>query len=116
MEARLPEHLKDICQKQHVCPAVQVAVVAQGLAPKGFPDLLRMGVVLVADMRIREFAVEGFFWREFGFGKAVPVVHVLVGVHALAQQELPSFSVGLVLGCYPEGLWRVRRHQLFKGG
>ena len=37
-------------------------------------------------------------------------------VHALAQQELSSFSVGLVLGCYPESLWRVRRHQPVKRG
>ena len=58
-EACLPEHLEDICQKQQVCPAVQVAVVPQGLAPKGIPVLLRMGVVLVTDMRIRELAVEG---------------------------------------------------------
>ena len=98
MEARLPEHLEDICQKQHICPAVQVAVFTQGHAPKGFPDLLRMGVVLVADVRIREFAVEGLLRGKFGFSKAVPVVHVLVGIHALAQQELQSLSDGLALG------------------
>ena len=45
--------LKDICQKQDVGTTVQVAVVSQGLAPKGHPYLLRMGVVLVTDMRIR---------------------------------------------------------------
>ena len=98
MEARLPEHLEDICQKQHVCPAVQVAVFAKGLAPKGFPDLLHMSIILVTDVRIRELAVEGLLRGKFGFGKAVPVVHVLVGIHALAQQELQSLSVGLVLG------------------
>ena len=75
-----------------------------------------MGVVLVADVRIREFAVEGLLRRELWLGKAVPVVHVLIGVHALAQQELSSFSVGLVLGCYREGLWQVRCHQSVKAG
>ena len=53
MEVRLLEHLEDICQKQHVCLAVKVAVFAQGLAPKGFPDLLRVGVGLVAGVRVR---------------------------------------------------------------
>ena len=61
-EAHLPERLKDICQKQDVGATVQVAVVSLGLAPKGRPDLLRMGVVLVTDMRIGELAVEGFLW------------------------------------------------------
>ena len=75
-----------------------------------------MGVVLVADVRIRELALEGLLRGKFGFGKAVPVVHVLVGVHTLVQQELSSFSVGLVLGCYPEGLWWVCHHQPVKGG
>ena len=51
---------QDICQKQDVGETVQVGVVSQGLAPKGRPDLLRMGVLLVTDMRIRELAVEGF--------------------------------------------------------
>ena len=32
-EARLPERLKDICQKKDVDATVQVAVVSQGLAP-----------------------------------------------------------------------------------
>ena len=58
-----PKRLEDICQKQHVCPTVQVAVVTQGLAPKVLPDLLRMGVVLVTDMRISELAVEDLLVR-----------------------------------------------------
>ena len=57
-----PERLKDICQRQDVGATVQVAVASQGLAPKGRPDLLRMGVVLVTDMRIGELAVEGFLF------------------------------------------------------
>ena len=60
MEARLPELLKDICQQQEVGATVQVAVVSQGLAPKGRLDILRMVVVLVTDMRIKELAVEHF--------------------------------------------------------
>ena len=64
-EAHLPERLKDICQKQDVDATVQVAVATQGLAPKGRPDLLRMGVVLVTDLRIEELAVEGFLLGEF---------------------------------------------------
>ena len=55
-----------LCQKQDVGAAVQVAVVSRGLAPKGRPDLLRVGVVLVTDMRIRELAVEGFLWGSLG--------------------------------------------------
>ena len=69
-EAHLPERLKDICQKQDVGATVQVAVVSQGLASKGHSDLLRMGVVLVTDMRIGELAVEGFLW---GGGSLGPV-------------------------------------------
>ena len=53
-DARLPERLQDICQQQDVGATVQVAVVSQGPTPKGRPDLLRMGVVLVTDMRIRQ--------------------------------------------------------------
>ena len=36
------------------------SLVSQGLALKGRPDLLRIGVVLVTDMRIGMLAVEGF--------------------------------------------------------
>ena len=83
-----PKRLEDICQKQHVCPAVQVAVVTQGLAPKGLPDLFRMCVVLVTDMRISELAVEDLLvggGGEFGLGEAIPGVHVLVSVHTLPR-------------------------------
>ena len=31
-----PKRLEDICQKQQVCPAVQVAVITKGLAPRPF--------------------------------------------------------------------------------
>ena len=61
-----PERLKDICQKQDVGAAVQVAIVSQGLAPKGRQDLLRMVVVFVTDMHIGELAVEGFLWGSLG--------------------------------------------------
>ena len=37
-----------------------------GVAPKGRPDLLRMGVVIVIDMRNGELAVEGFLWGSLG--------------------------------------------------
>ena len=50
------------------------------------PDLLRVGVVLVTDMHIRELAVEGFRWGgggEFGLSEAIPGVHILVGVNTL---------------------------------
>ena len=67
--------------------AVEVAVVSQREAPEGHPDLLRMGVVLVTDMRISELAVEdllgGGGGGEFGLGEAIPGVHVLVKVHTL---------------------------------
>ena len=96
-EAHRPERLKDICQKQDIGATVQVAVVSQGLAPKGRPDL-RMGVVLVTDMRIGELAVEGFLLEEFGLREAIPDVHILVRVNTLSYKEHPSFSVGLVLG------------------
>ena len=43
---------------------VQVAVVSQSLAPKGRPDLSRMGVVILTDMRIGELAVEDFLGGE----------------------------------------------------
>ena len=44
-----------------------------------------MGVVLGTDTCIREPAVEGFLWREFGLFKAIPGVHVLVGVNTLSH-------------------------------
>ena len=78
-----PKGLEHVSEQQHVCPAVQVAVVTQGLAPKGLPDLLRMGVVLVTDMRISELAVEDLLGGEFGLGEAIPGVHVLLRVHTL---------------------------------
>ena len=58
-ETRLSEHLENIHQKPDVGTAVQVAVVPQGLAPKGRPDLLRVGVVRLVDVLIRKLAVEG---------------------------------------------------------
>ena len=75
MEANLPERLKDICQNKDGGATVQVAVVSQGLAPKGRPDLLRMGVVIVTDMRIEELAVEDFLWGELGLSEAISGVH-----------------------------------------
>ena len=84
-----------ICQKQDIDATVQVAVVSQGPASKGRSDLLRMGVVLVTDMRIGKLAVEGFFFfffffwggggreGEFGLSEAIPGVHILVGVNTL---------------------------------
>ena len=78
--ARLPERLKDICQKSDIGATVQVAAVPQGLAPKGRPDLQRVGVIRI---RIRELAVEGFLWGEFGLSEAIPGVHILVGVNTL---------------------------------
>ena len=74
---------KDICQLEHVCPAVEVAVVSKREAPEGLPDLLRMGAVLVTDMRISELVVEGLLWGELGLGEAIPGVHVLVRVHTI---------------------------------
>ena len=53
-----------------------------------------MGIVLVTDMRIREFAVEGFLCvcvgggeeeGEFGLSEAISGVHILVGVNTLPQ-------------------------------
>ena len=76
-----PKGLEHVSEQQDVGAAVQVGVVTQGLAPKGLPDLLRMGVVLVTDMRIRELAVEDLLRGEFGLGEAIPGVHVLVRVH-----------------------------------
>ena len=89
-EARLPERLKDICQKQDVGATVQVAVVSQCLAPKGRSYLLRMVGVFVTDMRIRELAVEGFLLGEFGLSEAIPGVHILVGVNTLSLSLLGS--------------------------
>ena len=62
MAAHLPERLKDICQKQ------DVGATVQGLALKSRPDLLRMGVVLVTDIRIGQLAVECFFFLGVGGG------------------------------------------------
>ena len=58
---------------------------SQSLAPKGRPDLLRMGVVIFTDMRIGELAVEGFLWGEFGLSEAIPGVHILVRVNTLSH-------------------------------
>ena len=57
-------------------------------------------------MRITELAVEGFLWGEIGLSKAIPGVHILVGVNTLPHKELPSFSFVLVFGCYLKSLWR----------
>ena len=51
-ETRLPERHEDICQEQDVIAAVGVDVVPQGLAPKGRPDLLRIGVVRLVNVFI----------------------------------------------------------------
>ena len=67
--------LEHVSEQQDVGAAVQVAVVTQGLAPKGLPDLLRTGVVHVTDMRIRELAVEDLLQGEFGLGEATPGTH-----------------------------------------
>ena len=80
-----PERLKDICQKQDVGATVQVAVASQGFAPKERPDHLRMGVVLVTDMRIGELAVEGFLLGEFGLSETIPGVHILARVNTLSH-------------------------------
>ena len=87
-----PKRLEDICQKQHVCPAVQIAVVTQSLAPKGLPDLLRMGVVLVTDMRISELAVEDLL-RGGGGGSLGSVNRSKVSTH-------PSSIGALVFLCW----------------
>ena len=68
----LPEDLEDIGKKEHVCPAVEVAVVANGPAPERIPCLLRMGVVIIADVRVIELAVEELPGRECGLGEAFP--------------------------------------------
>ena len=83
--AYLPERLKDIFQKQDVAATVQVAVISQGLTPKGRPDLLRMGVVIVTDMSIGELAVEDFLMGEFGLSEAIPGVHILVRINTLSH-------------------------------
>ena len=86
--AHLPERLKDICLKHDVGATIQVGEVSQGLAPKGRPDLLRIGVVLVTDMCIGELAVEGFLlWGSLGSVKRSQVVHilVLVRINTLSQ-------------------------------
>ena len=78
-----PKGLEYVSEQQDVGAAVHVAVVPQGLAPKGLPNLLRMGVVLVTDMPIRELAVEDLLQGEFGLGESIPGVPVLVRVHTL---------------------------------
>ena len=49
---------------------------------------------------------------QFGLGK----VHVLVWIHAFAQQKPSPFTAGLVPAHYFEGLRLVGLHQLVKGG
>ena len=65
---------------------VQVAVVSQGLAPKGRPDFLRMGEVILTDMRIGELAVEDFLGGGgFGLSEAIPGVHILLRINTLSH-------------------------------
>ena len=71
-----------------------------------------MGVVILNDV----LAEEGFLGGQFGLCKVLPGVHVLVYVHAFAQQKLSTFTAGLVPACYFEGLRLVGRQQLVKGG
>ena len=71
----------------------------QGLAPKSRQDLLRVGVVRLVDVLIRELAVERLFGWELGLVKARPGVHVLVGIHTFAHDQFASCLVRLVLCC-----------------
>ena len=58
LHSRLPEGLKDVSQQEYVCPAVEIAVVTEVLAPEGFPYLLCMGMVLFGNVLVGELVVE----------------------------------------------------------
>ena len=66
-------------------------------------------MVLITYVCICELAVEGLLGRELGLLEALPGVHVLVGVHTLAHEEV---ALRLMAGCYLESLGWVRCNQL----
>ena len=53
LQARIPERLEDVGQPEHICPAVEVALVAEVGAPEGGPDFVCVTVVGGGLMPIR---------------------------------------------------------------
>ena len=85
---------------------------SHGLAPKGRPDLLRVGVVRLVDVLIRQLAVEGLFGWELDLFKARQ--------ESIYSWEYTSFRMislhhaSFCSYCDLESLSLVRRHQLVK--
>ena len=112
----LSKVLKYIGKEQHVGPAVEVGVVAQGFTPEGLPDPLGMHVVTITDILIRELGVEGLLRWKLGLLEALPGVYALIGVHAFAHEQRALLVVWLISGCDLEGLGLICGYQLVEGG
>ena len=78
---------------ENVAAVVEIVVVPHCFAFENLPDALCMPILLIADVLVRKLAEEGFLGGIFGLGKALPGVHVLVWVDALAHKQFaPLFG------------------------
>ena len=73
----------------NVSPKVEVMVVAEGCAAEGVPDLFSVGIVVIGNAFIFEFAVESLLLREGYLIKSGQTVDILVEVDPLAEQVTP---------------------------
>ena len=86
------------------------------MAVEGLPDVLSVSIIFITDMVTSKFAVEGGLRGKLSLCESLPGVHMLVWVYTFAQQKLTPLLVGLIPSCDLEGLGRIGRHQLVKGG
>ena len=56
------ELLEDVGEQQDVGEQIEIVVVGERRHAEGGPHLLGVGVVVVADVRVGETAVEGGLW------------------------------------------------------
>ena len=66
-------------------------IVSQILHPKLSPNLLSMVVVALTNSGQAEFAVECFDWGKLFFFKLIPIVHVLIRINSLTEQQSELF-------------------------
>ena len=74
-------------------------VVTESCTAEGSPDLFSVGIVVIGNAFIGEFALESLLWWEGFLIKSGPAVHILVGVDTLAEQEGTPLGVRLEVCC-----------------
>ena len=67
---------------------VELMIVEDGLAPKPSSNLLDMDIFFIPVDQSTEFVEECLIWRKGGLEEAIPLVHVLVCVDRLAENEI----------------------------